>query len=194
MVQTPEEAAAVNAEILAALLQESEQAVAPGAPPRLREVISQGDDEFEAPVVAKVYQDAGVSRIYDLRTGGASLTSRNMLPAQLRKLGPDGQRMFTHIKPAIEPTRGQHKCLLHADLRAEHPEYDQWGLPLCRKANLTSPLQVEQHMRHRHKIEWETIRAEREKREKEEERELQRQIARAATDQPGRVGAAARGG
>lgn len=180
MADTPDEAAQVNAEILEALMGEGEGAVRPGDAPRFNELVHRGDEEFPAPIVAKVYADAGVRPIYDVRTGDRSFTSVNMLPAQLRKLGPDGKRMFTHVKPASPPKLGEHKCLLHADLRTEHPEYDAWGLPVCRKANLTSPLQVEQHMQHRHKVEWQTIKAEKERLEKAEALELQRQIARAA--------------
>jgi hypothetical protein len=180
MADTPDEAQRVNDEILAALLGPAEGQVLHGGPPKLREILTKGDEDWPAPVVARVYEDAGVHRIYDIKTGAMSLTSRNMLPAQVKKLGADGQRMFTHIKPAYEPAPGQHKCHLHADERAQHPEYDEWGLPLCPKANLTSPLQVEQHMRHRHRVEWETIKRQKEEAEKAEERQLQRDIAKAA--------------
>lgn len=178
MPQTPEEAAQINAEILEALTGKlGDGAVPHGGTPKLREVVHRGDEDFPAPVVAKVFEDAGVLPIYDTKTGERSFTSVNMLPAQLKKIGPDGQRMFSLRQP-MEPVRGQFRCMLHPVER--QPEYDQWGLPMCRKANLTSPFQVEQHMAHRHKNEWATIKAEREKREKEEERALQRQIAAAA--------------
>lgn len=181
-VQTPEEASQLNAEIIEALMADVEGAVTHGGAPKLREVVHQGDEEFPAPVVAKVYADAGVRPIWDRRTGEQSLTSINLLPAQLRKLGADGQRMFTAVQPATTPTRGAYRCLLHTEERK--PEYDTWGLPTCRKANLTSPLQVEQHMAHRHKVEWATIQREQEKREKEEDRAIQRQIAAAAIARP----------
>ncbi len=180
MASTPDEQARINDELLEALLKDGQGAVKRGDPPQLREVVTKGDDGFPAPVVAKVYEDAGVVRIWDRKTGEPSLTSRNMLPYQIKKLGPDGEAMFTQRAPTTPPARGKHKCLLHPDLRKEHPEYDTWGMPLCRKENLTSPLQVELHMEHRHKVEWQTIQRERERARQDEQMELQRQIARAA--------------
>jgi len=180
---TPDEQHRVNEEILDALLQGGEGAVPKGAPPQLREIITRGDDEFPAPVVAKVYEDAGVHTIYDVETREPSLTGRNMLPAQLRKLSSDGKRMFTIHRPDQPPARGAHKCLLHPDVRK--PEYDTWGLPRCRKANLTSPLQVELHMQHRHKTEWASIKREQERLERDEQMQLQRQIAAAAIARTG---------
>ncbi len=180
MASTPDEQARINDELLEALLKDGQGAVRRGDPPQLREVVTRGDEDFPAPVVAKVYEDAGVVRIYDRKTGEPSLTSRNMLPHQIKKLGPDGEAMFTQRAPMTLPARGKHKCLLHPDLREEHPEYNTWGMPLCRKENLTSPLQVELHMQHRHKVEWQTIQRERERARQDEQMELQRQIARAA--------------
>lgn len=179
MSDTPDEAARINAEILEALTGErAEGAVTRGEPPILQDVIAQGEDAFEAPVAAKVYADAGVKAIYDIRTGERSLTSVNMLPAQLRKIGPDGKRMFTIAKPSKEPDRGHFRCLLHAEERK--PEYEVWGLPVCAKANLTSPLQVEAHMQSRHPSAWKLIERERERAEKAEDRRMQRTIAELA--------------
>lgn len=179
MATPTEEELQVNAEILQALTEGGEGTVRHGAPPQLREIVTRGDEDFPAPVVAKVFEDAGVKRIYDTRTGEPSLTSINMLPAQLKKLRPDGSgRLFTYVKPEKEPVRGQFKCLLHPDQR--EPDYDKWGFPACRKDNITSPMQVEQHMEHRHRVEWAAIKAERERRQKEREFEIQQRIAEAA--------------
>ena len=179
MPATPSEAAQIDAEILEVLMNSrGEGAVQHGGVPQFQEFVHQGDDDFPAPVVAKVFEAAGVMPIYDIKTGERSFTSTNLLPYQLKKLGEDGQRMFS-LRPMVDPpVRVLHRCPLHPDERK--PEYDAWGLPPCSKANLTSPLQVEQHMRHRHKVEWATIEKERERLEKEEDRALQRQIAQAA--------------
>lgn len=185
MPDTPDEAAQINAEILEALMGEPAQgAVAHGGRPLLQEVLAQGENTFDAPMVVKVFEDAGVRPIYDIKTGERSFTSVNLLPAQLRKLGSDGKRMFTIAKPAKEPVRGRFHCLLHADERKA--DYDTWGLPVCTKANLTSPLQVESHMASRHPTAWKLIKREQEKAEKAEDRKLQQQIAELAIARHGK--------
>jgi len=73
-----------NAEIMSYMTQPGQGAVRPTDPPRVHEVISDGQDETGAPMVAKVYADAGTTIIYDRKTGEPSITSINLLPAQLR--------------------------------------------------------------------------------------------------------------
>ena len=166
-----------NREVLAAML-EADTAPEPGTL-RPRDILHRGDEELPAPVVAKVLTSAGYKYIYDTKTGERSLTNANMLPAQLRKVREDGTPVFTTKKPAIEPSRGEYKCLLHPSNK-ERPHYDELGFAVCHKSNLMSQFQVEQHMRNRHRVEWATIQRERQEKEREEERKLQRAILEGA--------------
>lgn len=161
----------------------SQGAVSATGTARVLEVVSKGGGEEEnaVPVVAKLMQDAGLVTIWDVKTGEPSLTNRNMLPTQLRKLSPDGQRMFTLVKPNITPVRGTHKCLLHPD-DPNRAEYDKMGFPTCRKTGMLSLYYVNTHMRIRHKTCWETIEQMREREEKRIDRDLQRDIQRRLAD------------
>lgn len=182
--QVHDASASLSAEILEALMGDVRGAVKQDGSPSLLEMVdtSSASEGEAVGMVAKTYQDAGVVAIYDIETGAKSLTSVNMLPAQLRKLNAEGKRMFTHRPPAQAPVQGELKCWLHP----EHPdgrrgEYDVWGLPSCRKCNLPSPYQVELHMRRRHPTAYETLERLRQERERAEDRAWQRQIAMAAT-------------
>lgn len=146
----------------------------------IRDVIHRGDDEVPAPIVASALQSAGYTYLYDTKTGERSLTNNNMLHAQLSKKREDGSRVFSTVPPTangriVKPKRGTLKCLLHAD-DSQREHYDELGLPTCPKANLTSKHQVMLHMRHRHKMEWETIEQERQEAEKAADRAFQRSI------------------
>jgi hypothetical protein len=160
------------------MLRQAEAAPEPGTL-KVKEILHRGDEELPAPMVAGALQSAGYVYIYDSRTGERSLTNRNMLPTQLQKKRDDGTPVFTVVKPQAQPARGTLKCLLHPD-QPERAQYDALGLPVCLKSNLTSPYQVEQHMRHRHPTEWATIEEERKRKEKEEDREFQRSLLAAA--------------
>ena len=119
-------------------------------------------------------QSAGYVYIYDTRTGDRSICNRNMLMAHLRKKRSDGSLVFTTRKPLVAPVGGVLKCMLHpADPNRYH--YDELGLATCRKANLTSPYQVQRHMLKRHKMEHATIKEEIANKEKEEAREERKQ-------------------
>lgn len=182
--QVHDAAASLSAEILEALMDDVQGAVRQNGPPALLEMVdtSSATEGESVGMVVKTYQDAGVVPIYDIETGAMSLTSVNMLPAQLRKLNAEGKRMFTHRPPVQPPVQGELKCWLHPDNPARS-EYDRLGLPTCHKANLPSPYQVEQHMRRRHPTAYETVERIRQERERAEDREWQRQIAMAAARQ-----------
>ncbi len=141
------------------------------------EEISTG--EQEAGMMISKLAGAGVAFIWDTRTGERSRTNNNMLPTQLSKLRDDGSLVFTQRDPGITPKRGNLKCLLHPELRRDHPEYDTWGLLTCSKSNLASPQDVKSHMQMRHKREWATIEDTRIERERAEDRAIQRQNAEA---------------
>lgn len=123
---------------------------------------------------------AGYSYIYDTITGDRSKTNNNMLPAQLRKKRPDGSLRFTTVKPNFIPSGGTLKCNLHKD-NPNREIYNDMGLPVCKKHNLTSPFQVKRHMQKRHPMEWAAIEDMRISREKQEDREFQRSIIGMAT-------------
>ena len=117
---------------------------------------------------------AGQVYIYDTKTHEQSVCRRNILVHKLKLKREDGSLVFTTVKPKQLPKRGKLKCMLHPDERTEM--YDTWGLATCLKANLTSPYQVERHMKKRHKDEWGAIQREETRIEKDKERQLRESI------------------
>jgi hypothetical protein len=143
------------------------------------DVISEADDELPS-MTAMELKSAGWVYIYDRVTRERSLCNRNMLPAVL-KLKRDGKQIFTTEK-LPPPWRGNFKCFLHPD-DPNRAVYDQMGLPVCKKSNMPSMYQVEQHMKFYHKAEWAAIEArrmaaerEQDRQERAADRELQRQL------------------
>lgn len=162
-------------EILAALQATADPKLEPGTF-RRNAVLHRGDDELPVQMVTKELISAGYCYMYDTKTGERSLTNLNMLPAQLRKKHEsDGTPMFTTKEPVVKPVRGKFKCLLHAD-DPNRELYASWGFAACPKANLKSPHEVERHMQNRHRVEWATIRQEREKIERMEDKRRQEEI------------------
>jgi len=125
-------------------------------------------------------QSAGYVYIYDTQTRERSICNRNMLTQHLKKTRKDGSPVFTTRKPKEGPVRGTLKCMLHPD-DPDRYHYDELGLPTCRKANLTSPYQVRRHMEKRHKMEWLTIKEERDQVEKDRARKLQEAMIKSAS-------------
>jgi hypothetical protein len=134
-------------------------------------------------------KSAGYVKIYDTRTGEMSLCNRNMLRHHLEKRRPDNSVVFTTVKPKFAPKRGHLKCMLHPDSpNREH--YNELGLPVCMKSNLTSPYQVLRHMQKRHKVEYATIKEEeirlekeKDRAEKEKDRKLQESLIKLGSKQ-----------
>ena len=124
-------------------------------------------------------QSAGYVYIYDSVTGDRSICNRNMLAMHLKKKRPNGSLVFTTRKPLVSPKRGMLKCALHPD-SPNRQHYDELGLASCRKANLTSPYQVQRHMQKRHKMEWATIKEETDRKERERERTLRETLLETA--------------
>ena len=126
--------------------------------------------------------------VYDIRQGEptygqSSRILAKALDKQLAKVDGKGRRVFSTIKPEpLESTRKTYCCLLHKDA-PDREKWDELGLPTCSKSNLASPMQVELHMRHRHKVEYETIERERKHREEAEEREFKRLLYKSASRQ-----------
>lgn len=168
------------AQVLAEMAQ-AEQAPEPTAFTR-GQVIHSPSEAHPVPIIANALFSAGHVYVYDRLTGDRSVVNRNMFPQQLRKINPDtGELAFRATKPPFEPPRGQYKCLLHRDIR--EPYMDEVGFVVCRKSNIISPFEVQQHMRFRHPRTWETIRARQEQEEKEKDRELQRALIAAVAQQ-----------
>ena len=131
---------------------------------------------------------AGHVWVYDIRNGDRSRINKNNLQVQLGKRDPDtGKRVFTTDKnyPGMPtPTVGQYKCILHKD-DPNRAEYNKLGFIVCKKSNIPSPSEVENHARNRHQQEWRQI-MEAEQRERDERRAKieELQLERLLADQP----------
>ncbi len=146
-------------------------------------VVHRGDEEAPAPMFGRIVRSATNVFIYNTVTREESKCNRNMLPRKLTLRRPDGSLVYTTRKPSEPPWRGTLKCPLHRDdPNREH--YDGLGLPVCRKQNLPSPFQVNQHMKKRHPVSFETLKQERESRERQEDRDFQRSIIAQASVKP----------
>lgn len=128
--------------------------------------------------------DAGHSWVWDIRNGDRSKVNNNMLRTQLDKRDPDtNSRVFTTNPnhPGMpKPTVGQYKCILHKDERTA--EHDRMGFVVCKKSNLISPSEVENHASRRHQNEWRQIneaeaRVRDERNERIQELQLERLLA-----------------
>ena len=165
-------------ELLAVMVGQAEKAPEPGTM-KVRDILNAGSESLETPMVIKSLTSAGYRWMYDTETGERSLTNLNMLPAQLRKLRVDGTPVFTIHKPAVAPRQGTQKCLLHKD-NPDRKHYEELGFKECPKSNLPSQFMVEQHMAHRHRVEWATIQQERTKQREDERWEFEKAILQQA--------------
>lgn len=138
--------------------------------------VTTGDKDIDTMTLGDM-TSAGWVYIWDTVTGERSITNRNMLPTQLGKKRSNGSFVFSTVAPGITPKRGKLKCMLHPE-NPNREHYEGLGFPICTKSNLTSPMQVGLHMRHRHKMEWATIEDERKEAEKQEDRAFQRNLMR----------------
>lgn len=124
---------------------------------------------------------AGYTWVYDTNTGVPSKINNNNLTNVLRKKREDSSYVFG-LKQTVKEVIGTYKCLLHkSDPNRKH--YDELGLPVCPKDNLSAPYHVTRHMQKRHKSEWGIIEHERTDRDKErlsqeraEDREFQKML------------------
>ena len=137
--------------------------------------INSPDEGMPLSVEPSSLESAGYVYVYDVRTGSQSRVNRNMLPSQLEKRDENNARIFTTIKPDIEPPKGTYRCLLHGD-DPNRAHYDQMGLARCSKSNLVSEYQMNRHMAVRHRTEWETIQQEYMRAAKDEERAFPRTL------------------
>lgn len=140
------------------------------------------DKANEPPTVVSQVSSAGYVPVWDDRTYVKAMVLYYMLPHVLRKTRKDGSYRWTPVDPGKKPQRGTYKCLLHADdPNREH--YKSLGFRECPKENITSPYQVTQHMKSRHKREWEAIEKERIDAERQEDRNIQKMLAEALAKQ-----------
>jgi len=158
--------------ILEEMVRLAEKAEEPGDRPGT--VVQKGSEDSASMVVQSV-ASAGYVWVYDTKTAEPSKINRNMLVMKLKQRRTDGSLVFTTIKPSFAPRRGTHKCLLHPS-NPERERYDSLGFGVCNKHNLTSPMQVELHMRHSHKTEWNTIEQEKKEKERLEDRDLRNKL------------------
>ena len=161
-----------NEALIDEMIRDAGVATEPGELKRLQ-VISKGDDEVPAPMLATELTSAEWVYLYDTVTRERSVCNRNMLKQHLEKKRKDGTFVFTTKVPKVGPKRGALRCMLHPD-NPNRSHYDDLGLPSCPKANLTSPFQVRRHMEKRHKQEWATLEQERVERKEQDDRDFQR--------------------
>ncbi len=166
-----------NKALIQDMLQRAQRADEPGDP---NKIIHEGNDNVPSPMVVTTLRSAGYSYIWDTVTHERSLINNNMLPSAFKKKRPDGSRVFTADEPKELPARGTLKCMLHSD-NPNREYYDSLGLPVCLKANLTSPFQVKRHMQKRHKMEYEALEEERLQAEKDRNIQLQEALIKATT-------------
>ena len=146
---------------------------------KIERVIDKGKDGERPPMVITHFSDAGTSLVWDTVTHEQSKVNNNMLRSILKRTRPDGSRVFTTIRPKELPKRGIIKCLLHPD-NPNRQHYNEIGLPVCMKSNITSPYELKRHMQRRHKTAWEALEEERIQKERDEDRALQRALIEAS--------------
>lgn len=153
-------------------LRDAEEAVKIGEAEK--EEVGYGDAGIPA---GRLVSTADHIYIYDTKTGDCSKANRNMLAQLLKRKRLDGSFVFSTAPPRdkdgkiIKPKQGTYKCMLHKDA-PNRKHYDELGFRVCPKSNLTSPFQVKQHMRRRHKQEWAAIEDEQKMAEGARERQL----------------------
>lgn len=143
-------------------------------------VLHAGDEDLPTPMVADSLVSAGHIYVWHTQTGERSTINRNMLALQLSKkiklADNKVVRAFSTSPPAgVTPVRGTLRCRLHPQ-DPHRKEYDRVGFPTCSKENLKTLSDVDQHMRARHKREWESIEKDRAERERQEDRAFQRSM------------------
>lgn len=130
--------------------------------------------------------DAGYVKMYRTDTGEECLTNRNMLLTQLRKKHPEdhpmaGQRVFSLERVEVSKVkREEHTCMLHPE-SPQRAAFDDLSLPYCRKSNLVSAFEAQQHMQNKHPREWAVIESMRRDAERQEDRQFQKSILDLAT-------------
>lgn len=152
------------------LMLEAEEAPEPGSDIRV-----ESDEEGMSSNLIEL-KSAGYTYVYDKRTGDRSKINNNWLRQQLMKKDEQGKRIFTtDPREAPKPVIHNVKCLLHPD-DPNRELYDSWGLPVCDAAHLASEYERNNHMRFRHKREWQVIEEYRKEQKEKQDREIQMAI------------------
>lgn len=138
-----------NPKLVEELIVDADIAPEPGTFQQGKGVMVEGEEVAGTAMTAGELTSAGWVYVYDTRTRERSLCNRNALPDVLRWTRPDGSRVYTTVKPAEPPLRGNHLCWLHSS-RPERKLYDLQRLPVCSKANLANPYEARRHMEKRH--------------------------------------------
>ena len=124
------------------------------------------------------YSGPGYIKFWDLRTGEELHTTEDLWKGHPPSLGVKdrkdeaGQLIFSEIKPDMDYVTGKWRCWLHPE-GEERAHYDAQGFPVCSKATLINPMQVQMHMKRKHATVWEAILFEKTEKADKELRELQ---------------------
>ena len=137
------------------------------------DIIHTGDQELPTMAVASI-DEAAHLWVWNTQTGDRSKINTNMLALQLSKKHEDGSRAFTTIDPGIPQHPGTFKCLLHPT-----SEVREVNMMTCNKSNLKNELELESHMRHRHKTEWAQLSYKKQATQEAEDRTVNRQMLEA---------------
>jgi len=137
-----------------------------------------GDAEVDSSVAEAKLVSTSEDRtiIYHIKTGEPWEILVNMLAKTLRKR-EDGMPVFSVTPPVgVTPFRGKTLCWLHPN----HPDRDEFnsiGLvgKTCPADHIASEYEAGQHMRHRHRREYQVITEHRAAQRDEENRMVQRQ-------------------
>ena len=153
-----------------------------GSSVNVNQVVHGGDAELAAPMRISSIDEAAYLWVWHVETGARSRVNANMLQSQLSKKLEDGRRAFTTVDPQIPQPKGQVLCRLHADA----PDRETWasmGFPTCPAGSLRNEMELDLHMKHRHKSEYGEIMGRAERSEKEEDRMLNRSLLEALVGQ-----------
>lgn len=175
----------MSTEQLTELMQEGEEqeAAEPGTfrdallnlPIPENKVTDAEDQAVPFPMTPHELKSAGWSIVYHRKDRDARLVNNNMRAQVLATKDASEVLVFQANKPTQEPFRGTLRCRLHSD-DPKRAEWDELGLPLCSKATMRTPLDVRQHMSHKHKAEWAVIEEIRQRTERQEDRAVQMRI------------------
>lgn len=166
-----------NEKLIEEMMLDAEEAPEPGL--NAKQIIHSGDETLPAPMIASALTSAGYAYIYDTETGDRSLTNRNMLPAQLRKMRPNGKPYFTTKDPGFRPPKGELVCWFHPD-SPRWPEFRDIGWAECKRTNLFTDWQVREHVRKKHSTRWQAILGMEEEQRRNEDRAFQQALLEAA--------------
>jgi len=135
-------------------------------------MLHKGNDDSEPDTRITGVKSAKRCWIWDTQTFEKLPCLEYMLPGKLTQKREDGSYRFTHKNPHREPVMGNIKCMLHEDSpNREHTK--QMGFRTCPMDNIRNQFGLIQHMRVKHKREWEAIEQERLENERTEDRKFQ---------------------